>query len=237
MKTYTKKTAIGTYHALIEHLIGMMNASPEKVFNFAFSGGDVLWPLFDVWAYDYGDLTPWHRMRIYWTDEHHVPMEHSDSNYGIFSRLLIDKVSFPSDSVFPILCGSASNLKAEAVRYAGKVRAAVPMVGGIPVFDAVLLGVEPDGHVASLYPGQEHLLASSQLYVACTNPYSGQRCVTMTGTLLLAASQIILLAVGKGRAGIVHDVLKSGDTSPLSYIAHHAADVRLFIDVCADGGQ
>ena len=41
MKTYTKETAIGTYHALIEHLIGMMNASPEKVFNFAFSGGDV----------------------------------------------------------------------------------------------------------------------------------------------------------------------------------------------------
>lgn len=176
-------------------------------------------------------------MRIYWTDEHHVPMEHSDSNYGIFSRLLIDKVSFPSDSVFPILCGSASNLKAEAVRYAGKVRAAVPMVGGMPVFDAVLLGVEPDGHVASLYPGQEHLLASSQLYVACTNPYSGQRCVTMTGTLLLAASQIILLAVGKDRAGIVHDVLNSGDTSPLSYIAHHAADVRLFMDVCAEGGQ
>ena len=212
---------------MIEHLIGMMNASPEKVFNFAFSGGDGLWPLFDVWAYDYGDVTPWHRMRIYWTDEHHVPMEHSDSNYGIFSRLLIDKVSFPSDSVFPILCGSASNLKAEAVRYAGKVRAAVPMVGGMPVFDAVLLGVEPDGHVASLYPGQEHLLASSQLYVACTDPYSGQRCITMTGTLMLAASQIILLAVGKDRAGIVHDVLNSGDTSPVSYIAHHAADVRL----------
>lgn len=164
-------------------------------------------------------------------------MGHSDSNYGIFSRLLIDKVSFPSDSVFPILYGSASNLKAEAVRYAGKIRAAVPMVGGMPVFDAVLLGVEPDGHVASLYPGQEHLLASSQLYVACTNPYSGQRCVTMTGTLLLAASQIILLAVGKDRAGIVHDVLNSGDTSPLSYIAHHAADVRLFMDVCAEGGQ
>lgn len=59
----------------------------------------------------------------------------------------------------------------------------------------------------------------------------------MTGTLLLAASQIILLAVGKGRAGIVHDVLNSGDTSPLSYIAHHAADVRLFMDVCAEGGQ
>lgn len=36
MKTYTKETAIGTYHALIEHFIGMMNASPEKVFNFAF---------------------------------------------------------------------------------------------------------------------------------------------------------------------------------------------------------
>lgn len=59
----------------------------------------------------------------------------------------------------------------------------------------------------------------------------------MTGTLMLAASRIVLLAVGKDRAGIVHDVLNSGDTSPVSYIAHHAADVRLFMDVCAEGGQ
>ena len=54
---------------------------------------------------------------------------------------------------------------------------------------------------------------------------------------MLAASRIVLLAVGKDRAGIVHDVLNSGDTSPVSYIAHHAADVRLFMDVCAEGGQ
>lgn len=237
MKTYIRETATGTYHALIEHIIGMMDAQPGKDFNFAFSGGDALWPLFDIWANEYGGVTPWGRMRIYWTDEHYVPVGHSDSNYGILRRLLLDKVPFPSDQAFPILYGTASGSKKEAVRYTSKVRAALPSVGDMPVFDVVLLGVEADGRAASLFPGQEHLLASSQVYAVCANPYSGQRCVTMTGTALLSASRLMLLAVGRSRKRIVHDILNSGDTSPITYIAHHAADVELFTDVCAHGGQ
>ena len=237
MRIYIRETAAGTYHAMIEYIIGMMESCPEKVFNFAFSGGDVLWPLFDIWANEYGNVTPWNRMHIYWTDEHYVPMEHSDSNYGILRRLLLDKVSFPSDQVFPILYGMTSDSKKEAVRYTGKVCASLPLGGEMPVFVVALLGVEADGRAASIYPGQEHLLASSQVYAACTNPYSGQRCVTMTGTALNAVSQLVLLAVGKKRKQIIHDILNSGDTSPISYIAHHAADVRLFMDVCADGRQ
>lgn len=237
MRTYIRETATGVYHALIEHIIGMMDSCPEKVFNFAFSGGEVLWPLFDIWANEYGNVTPWDRMRIYWTDEHYVPVEHSDSNYGILRRLLLDKVSFPPEQAFPILYGITSGSKKEAVRYTSKIRASLPSAGEMPVFDIVLLGVEADGRAASLYPGQEHLLASSQVYAASANPYSGQRCVTLTGTALLAASRLVLLAVGRSRAGIIHDILNSGDTSPIAYIAHHAADVELFMDVCAEGGQ
>lgn len=237
MRTYIRETATGVYHALIEHIIGMMDSCPEKVFNFAFSGGEVLWPLFDIWANEYGNVTPWDRMRIYWTDEHYVPVEHSDSNYGILRRLLLDKVSFPPEQTFPILYGITSGSKKEAVRYTSKIRASLPSAGEMPVFDIVLLGVEADGRAASLYPGQEHLLASSQVYAASANPYSGQRCVTLTGTALLAASRLVLLAVGRSRAGIIHDILNSGDTSPIAYIAHHAADVELFMDVCAHGRQ
>lgn len=230
MKTVTRKTVADTYHALIRHLVGMMDARPEKVFHFAFSGGESLWPLFDIWANDYRSVTPWNRMRIYWADERYVPAEHSDSHYGALKRLLLSKADIPSACVYPVIYGQRWGAGREAERYAVMTAAVVPSVQGRPVFDAVLLGIEADGRVASIYPGQEHLLASPKAYVSCTNPYTGQPCVTMTGTTLLAASQLVLLAAGEGCRKVVDDILHSGDTSPMAYIAHHAADVVLFME-------
>lgn len=235
MKTYTKETVAETYHALIKHLVAVMDAQPEKVFNFAFSGGDVLWPLFDIWANDYGSVTPWNRMRIYWTDERCVPTEHSDSNYGTLKRLMLDKIGFSSACVYPIACRGGW-AEREATRYSAEVCAVLPTVQGRPVFDLVLLGVEADGRVASIYPGHEHLLASPKAFVSSVSPYNGQKCITMTGPVLLAASRLVLLAVGRSCTWVVHDILNSGDTSPVTYIAHHAAGVELFMDVCAEGG-
>ena len=62
-------SATATAHALIEHLIAMMEREPEKTFYFAFSGGSTPSLMFDIWANEYKEVTPWMRMRIYWVDE------------------------------------------------------------------------------------------------------------------------------------------------------------------------
>ena len=66
MKSYVYHSATATAHALIEHLIAMMEREPEKTFYFAFSGGSTPSLMFDIWANEYKEVTPWMRMRIYW---------------------------------------------------------------------------------------------------------------------------------------------------------------------------
>lgn len=65
-----------------------MNEEPDRVFNIAVSGGNTPALMFDLWANEYMEITPWDRMRIYWVDERCVPPDDSDSNYGMMRNLL-----------------------------------------------------------------------------------------------------------------------------------------------------
>ncbi|MCD8183527.1 MAG: 6-phosphogluconolactonase [Bacteroides sp.] len=233
MKSYIYPTATETAHALIKHLISMMKGEPEKIFYFAFSGGTTPSLMFDIWAHEYREETPWGRMRIYWVDERCVPAEDSESNYGTMRRLLLDEVGMPEEYVFPI-CGSCRP-EAEAKRYSAQACRTVPLWRGFPSFDVILLGAGDDGHTSSIFPGQEHLLSSFQPYEVSMNPYNGQLRIAMTGCMLFSAKRLIFFITGKGKAGVVSDILNSGDTGPAAYVAHHAMNVDIFADSQAAG--
>ncbi|MDE6348491.1 MAG: 6-phosphogluconolactonase [Bacteroides sp.] len=228
MKSYVYPTATATAHALIEHLIAMMEREPEKTFYIAFSGGNTPSLMFDIWAHEYKEVTPWLRMRIYWVDERCVPAEDSESNYGTMRRLLLNEVGMPDEYVHPI-CG-VNIPEREAEEYSWLVCRTVPLVGGLPAFDVVLLGAGDDGHTSSIFPGQEHLLSSPHPYEASVNPYNGQQRIAMTGCLLFAAKRLIFFVTGKSKADVVRDILASGDTGPAAYVAHHAGNVALFLE-------
>ena len=200
MKSYVYHSATATAHALIEHLIAMMEREPEKTFYFAFSGGSTPSLMFDIWANEYKEVTPWMRMRIYWVDERCVPAEDYESNSTLVCRT-------------------------------------VPLWGGFPAFDVVLLGAGDDGHTSSIFPGQEYLLSSFHPYEVSVNPYNGQKRIAMTGCLLFAAKNLIFFITGKNKADVVRDILDSGDTGPAAYVAHHAERVELFLDAQANGGK
>ena len=57
----------------------------------------------------------------------------------------------------------------------------------------------------------------------------------MTGCLLFSARKLIFLITGKNKTEVVYDILKSGDTGPAAYVAHHAAEVDIFTDIEMDG--
>lgn len=232
MKSYIYSTATETAHELIKHLIRMMEHEPDKTFCFAFSGGSTPSLMFDIWANEYKKVTPWERMRVYWVDERCVPSEDSESNYGTMRRLLLDEVGMPEEFVFPIYGNEPP--EAEAKRYSAQVCCTVPLWQGFPAFDAVLLGAGEDGHTSSIFPGQEHLLSSFHPYEVSVNPYNGQRRIAMTGCLLFTARKLIFFINGKNKAGVVRDILDSGDTGPAAYVAHHAENVELFMDARAD---
>ena len=63
MKSYIYPTATSTSRALIRYIIDMMNREPDRIFYFAFSGGTTPSLMFDIWAHEYREETPWMRMR------------------------------------------------------------------------------------------------------------------------------------------------------------------------------
>ena len=184
--------------------------------------------MFDLWANEYLDITPWNRMKIYWVDERCVPPEDSDSNYGMMRNLLLGIAPIPYENVFRIR-GEAKPVK-EAVRYSELVKQQLPYRLGWPEFDIVLLGAGDDGHTSSIFPGQENLLTSTSSYVVCIHHCIGQKRIAMTGYPILNARHVIFLITGKNKADVVEEICNSGDTGPAAYIAHHAQNVELFID-------
>ena len=102
MKTYIYSTAVETARALIKHLISLMEEEPQKIFHIAFSGGSTPSLMFDLWAEEFKDATPWSRMRIYWVDERCVSSENKDSNYRLAKIHLLDKIPLTSEQIFRI---------------------------------------------------------------------------------------------------------------------------------------
>ena len=228
MKLAVFPSSIETSRALILRLVELMNEEPDRIFNIAVSGGNTPALMFDLWANEYLDITPWNRMKIYWVDERCVPPEDSDSNYGMMRNLLLGIAPIPYENVFRIR-GEAKPVK-EAVLYSELVKQQLPYRLGWPEFDIVLLGAGDDGHTSSIFPGQENLLTSTSSYVVSIHPCNGQKRIAMTGYPILNARHVIFLITGKNKADVVEEICNSGDTGPAAYIAHHAQNVELFID-------
>ena len=106
MKLSVFPSSIETSRALILRLVEIMNEEPDRVFNIAVSGGNTPALMFDLWANEYLDITPWDRMRIYWVDERCVPPDDSDSNYGMMRNLLL--------GLTPILYENVCRIRGEA---------------------------------------------------------------------------------------------------------------------------
>ena len=210
--------------------MAMIRRKDFAPFNLALSGGETAKHMFSLWVDEYKDKIDWNNIRFFWVDERCVPVKDSDSNYGTMLRLLLREVGMPDEFVFPI-DGACRHPEKEAKRYSNLVFGTVPLRRGFPAFDLVLLGAGDDGHTSSIFPGQEYLLSSFHPYEASVNPYNGQPRIAMTGCLLFNARKIVFLITGKNKADVVYDIMKSGDTGPAAYVAHHAESVDIFTDV------
>lgn len=228
MKISVSPSVIETTRKLILYIIHLMDSEPGKVFNIALSGGSTPAIMFDLWANEYKQITPWNRIRLFWVDERCVPPEDSDSNYGVARALLLAHVPISYENVFRIKGENAPD--DEALRYSKIVAKRVSSKNRKVKFDIVLLGAGDDGHTASIFPGQEELLSSDLVYSVAFNPYNGQRRITMTGSTISNADHVIFFVTGKNKAHVVKEICDSGDMGPAAYIAHHTKNILIFMD-------
>jgi len=173
---------------------------------------------------------PWPGVQIFWVDERCVPVENPASNYGQAREDFLDRLPVTSGQIHPMPVALPPEQGAE--QYQTELSSIFTGSGsGIPDFDLILLGMGPDGHVASLFPEQQ-VLAEKQKWVAVVkggNP--NVRRLTLTLPVLNEARRIIFLVSGKTKASIVRTVLeKDAEHLPAAMIAPRHGTVTWLLD-------
>ena len=153
---------------------------------------------------------PWERIHLFFGDERCVPPDHPESNYCMANESLLSRVPIPPANVHRLL-GEEDPARAAAVAEA-ELREI--MGGGLPKLDLVLLGLGPDGHTASLFPGTEALNESVRLVTANWVPKFNTHRLTMTLPVLNNAAEVIFLATGVEKAKVLAEVLRPSPNGP-----------------------
>jgi 6-phosphogluconolactonase len=183
------------------------------------------------------DTVPWDVVELWWGDDRFVPFDHPLSNVKIAEADLLEIGStsgqsgtggsgadvaggrtagapIPAGNVhpFPIAAAIAGSHGPDwtAERYVEMLRASGPRTdGGWPIFDLVLLGIGPDGHILSVFPGSEAFDRNDVALgiPAPTHIEPHVRRVTLNPRIVGSAERVLVVANGRGKASIVAEVL------------------------------
>jgi len=191
--------------SLAEELNTLIYTLRKDKINMAISGGSTPQVLFKILADKYVSEINWSLIHFYWVDERCVPPGHPESNYGAAKRILLDSLPIPPENINRIR--GEEEPGSEAARYSEVVLRNLDNVNGFPSFNITLLGIGDDGHTASIFPDQMHLINSSEIYVTSVHPTTSQSRITMTGTVMNNSQNTYVLVNGKSKAGMMKEIL------------------------------
>ncbi|CAO3590744.1 unnamed protein product [Absidia cylindrospora] len=179
------------------------------------------------------DFSKWH---MFWADERCVGHDHDNSNYKEVKKTLLDYVPIPANQIHPINEVYAINKQSEkaAEEYQQQV---VSFFGDLPRFDLILLGMGPDGHCCSLFPGHP-LLQETNLLVAPINdsPKPPPERITLTYPVLNHAKTVVFVTAGEGKQDMVQKIIEEPQLQlPCQRVQPEAGHVYWFVDDAAAG--
>ncbi len=150
---------------------------------------------------------PWERLSIIWADERYVPLDSPDSNYRMARETLLDHAPIPPSQVYPVPTGYAT-AELAAAAYDSQIQSLLAAHAG--QIDIALLGMGPDGHTASLFPGFPQLDApEGELAIAVADaPKPPPTRISLTPAALNRAATAIFLVAGADKAAKVRDALR-----------------------------
>lgn len=211
-------------------------------FTVALSGGSTprrLYALLADPAAPFHQAIPWSRVHLFWSDERHVPPEDPQSNYRMARETLIPRVPIPAENVHRIEAELPDAAEAAARYDAELARFFTLSPGEFPRFDLMLLGVGPEGHTASLFPGTSALQVRDRRVVENWVPKLNAFRITMTVPVFRRAAAVVYLISGEDKAPVlraVFDPTGPPDALPCQLIRPESGDLIWLVDrPAADG--
>lgn len=203
------KTAADLFEAAAAEFAAQASAAVRAngKFTVALSGGSTPRTLYSLLATKPG--IPWDKICFFWGDERHVPPDHSESNYRMANEALLSKVPARPQNIFRIH-SEEKDASVAALQYEQTLKDFFHLPPGqFPRFDLILLGVGPDGHTASLFPGTSALSETQHLVVSNWVPKFNTHRITFTFPVLNAGACVIFVSSGADKAAILHEVLEN----------------------------
>ena len=170
----------------------------------AVSGGHTPWLMLRALT---GEDVPWDAVHVAQVDERVAPAGHADRNWTHLRECLLEHAPLRQDHAHAMPVESP-DLRAAAARYAQLLG---ELAGQPPVLDLVHLGLGPDGHTASLVPG-DPVLEIADSDAAITGEYQGRRRMTLTYPVLNRSRRVLWIVTGSEKAEML-DRLSVGDLS------------------------
>jgi 6-phosphogluconolactonase len=175
----------------------------------------------------------WSRASFWFGDERCVPPDHEQSNFGMAETALLSKIE----------AGAVHRMKGElgpgpgAVDYEQQLRT-VFGDEGVPRIDLILLGLGPDAHCASLFPGDSALGVTDRLVTGVEVPGMAPLVsrISFTLPLLNAGTEVLFLVAGEDKAEAVARAfgnLRPGPDAPSSLVRPESGNLRVLLDSAA----
>ncbi|MET8337035.1 6-phosphogluconolactonase [Streptosporangium canum] len=162
------------------------------------------------------DAIDWRNLDIWWGDERFLPSGHPERNETGARQALLDHVDVDPARVH-VMRGPDSGMTAEesAEAYADELRRAARPEdhGPAPSFDVMMLGMGPDGHVASLFPGMPALYETRPVVAVHGSPKPPPTRISLTLPVIQGSREVWLIAAGEEKAGAVR--LALSDSGPM----------------------
>lgn len=185
-----------------QRLIDLLSAPGPK--SFAISGGSSPKPLFALLA---RSTVEWREVQLYWVDERCVPADDEQSNYRMAREHLIEPAAIPAVNVHRVQTGLSPEQAAEV--YGNELPDRL---------DLIHLGMGPDAHTASLFPGDPLIDDRTRRAAATYVEKFKQWRVTLCPRMILEARNVVVFAPGADKAeALLH--VRQGELEPLRYPA------------------
>lgn len=208
-------------------------------FSVCLSGGSTPKRLYEMLAAEpLRDAVPWDRVHWFWGDDRFVPWDNPDSNYRMAHEAMLAQMPVPPGNIHGIayrggLADATRAYDAELKAYYG----ADILDPTRPLFDVVLLGMGPDGHTASLFPGKPALDEHQRWVTEVPEPGLNPRVprVTLTYPALASSRSVAFVAAGADKHAMMRRVLAGERELPSARVTSQG-ELIWFIDKAAQRG-